>query len=61
MERGGAQVLPPLTEKLRIVEGFLGEEEQFFFKGVVPSRSNTLQGVVSHPRVYGQHKLVLVG
>lgn len=51
---------PPITEDLRAAGGFQGREH-LFSKGVALGKSTTLQGVVTHPEVYGWHKFECMG
>lgn len=51
---------PPITEELRAAGNFWGREHPFS-KGEALVKSTTFQGVVTHPEVYGWHRLEYMG
>lgn len=53
--------IPDLAEQLLATESCWERESPVFFKDVIPDRSAALQWKATHPRVYGQHKLHLMG
>lgn len=54
MEVGGGHDVPPLPEELLVIDSCQEKEKLafFFFKGIVPGRSNMLQWMTTHPRIY---------
>lgn len=62
MEVGDGHEVLPLPEGLLVIDSCQEKEKLvFFFKGMVPGRSNMLQWMTTHPRIYRMCSMGLDG